>query len=227
MVSGAVLQLYAVFIQGFSADNVTGTAALFNAAMIGGSVIATWPAGMLSDRIDRRLVIAGLAITAGGAALTLAAFSSLLPPVAIFAIAALWGAGALSYYGIAVAHAADRAPEGQATSMMSGILMVWALGSMVGPLLASGVMSLIGPSGLFYFAATSLLTLATLMLVRRTGTPPVRDEDKADFEPTATTSVSVIELTERAGEDQEFADEQAAGFESEFDTGFEDARRRD
>ncbi|WP_291841818.1 MFS transporter [Maricaulis sp.] len=227
MVSGAVLQLYAVFIQGFSTASVTQTAALFNAAMIGGSVIATWPAGMLSDRIDRRLVIAGLAVAAGSSALVLALFSSLLPQAAIFAIAALWGAGALSYYGVAVAHAADRAPDGQATSMMSGILMVWALGSMIGPLVASGVMSLIGPAGLFFFASAALFTLVALMLVRRTGKSAVRSEDKADFEPTATTSVAVIELTDLASEEQDASDEPDAGFGSEFDTEFEDAGGRD
>jgi len=219
MVSGAVLQLYAIFIQGFSETGVAQTAALFNAAMIGGSVIATWPAGLLSDRVDRRMVIAGLAVTSGAAALFIALFSSLLPPVAIFAIAAIWGAGALSYYGIAVAHAADRAPEGQATSMMSGILMVWALGSMIGPLVASGVMSLIGPSGLFYFAAVALFCLTGLMLVRRTGKAPVREEDKVDFEPTATTSVSVIEMTDRASDDMELA--------PDTDDGFDDAGWRD
>ncbi|MFT6462665.1 MAG: MFS family permease [Maricaulis maris] len=159
------------------------------------------------------MVIAGLALVAGAAALVMALFSGMLPRMAIFTIAAIWGAGALSYYGVAVAHAADRAPEGQATSMMSGILMVWALGSMIGPLAASTVMSFIGPSGLFLFAAVTLFSLTGLMLVRRTGTAPVRDEDKSDFEPTATTSVSVVEMTERAEEDQEWSEAPEAEFE--------------
>ena len=208
-----MLQLYAVFIQDFAGDSVTRTAALFNAAMIGGSVIATWPAGLLSDRIDRRMVIAGLALTSGAAALVLALFGTLLPPLAIFAIAGLWGAGALSYYGIAVAHAADRAPEGQATSMMSGILMVWWLGSMIGPLAATSVMSFVGPSGLFLFAAIALFSLTGFMLIRRTGTAPVRSEDKADFEPTATTSLAVVELTERAEVDAAWTESDEARFE--------------
>ena len=213
MVSGAVLQLYAVYVQGFAAESVPRTAALFNAAMIGGSVIATWPAGILSDRIDRRLVIAGLALAAGAAALVLALFGGLMPRLGIFVTATLWGAGALSYYGVAVAHAADRAPEGQATGTMSGILMVWALGSMIGPLIASTVMSVTGPSGLFYFAAITLFALTGSMLIRRTGTAPVREEDKSDFEPTATTSVSVIELTDHAEEDAGWSDSQDAEFE--------------
>ena len=203
LVNGAVLQLYSVFVGGFSGGPVAQTAALFNAAMIGGSVLATWPAGMISDRMDRRLVIAALALSSAIAALVLAFLSPVLPVAAVFVIAGVWGAGALSYYGVAVAHAADRAAEGEATNMMSGILMIWALGSMIGPLSASTVMSLIGASGLFLFAAVALFFLAAAMVYRRTGTAPVAEDDKADFEPTSATSVAVYDLTEIAHEEAE------------------------
>ena len=171
--------------------------------------------------MDRRIVIAALAIISGAAALVLALFSGILPQGAIYGIAAIWGAGALSYYGIAVAHAADRAPEGDATSMMSGILMVWALGSIIGPLGASSVMSLTGPSGLFLFAAVALAGLALAMIYRRTDTPPVREGDKSDFEPTSATSIAVVELTEVAGEEAEAGAETGEGFDGEYDYGFE------
>lgn len=203
MVSGSVVQLYAVFIGGIAAGPVAQTAALFNAAMIGGSVILQWPAGLISDRMDRRMVIAALALLAGICAFFLAFLATTIPPFALFALAGLWGAGALSYYGIAVAHAADRAAEGEATSMMSGILMVWAIGSMIGPLAASAVMTVMGGPGLFLFAGVVLLVLAAAMVIRRTGKAPVARTAKSDFEPTSTTSVSVIELTEVAEEEAE------------------------
>ncbi|WP_300544602.1 MFS transporter [Maricaulis sp.] len=206
LVNGAVLQLYSVFVGGFDAGSVARTAALFNAFMIGGSVIAQWPAGMISDRIDRRIVIAGLALVSGAAALTLAFFSGVMPRTAVFILAAVWGAGALSYYGVAVAHAADRAAEGEATSMMSGILMIWALGSMIGPLSAGAVMNVAGASGLFLFAAVALIALAAIMLFRRTGKAPVLENQKGDFEPTSATSVAVYELTEIGSEEAENLD---------------------
>lgn len=212
LVNGAVLQLYSVYAGGLGTDSVGRTAALFNAFMIGGAVIAQWPAGMISDRIDRRMVIAALALVSGSAALVLAIFSGVLPGTAIFILAALWGAGALSYYGVAVAHAADRAAEGEATSMMSGILMVWAGGSLIGPLAASSFMSVIGPRGLFLFAAIALFMLTAAMIIRRTGTPPVRDVEKSDFEATSATSVAVYELTEIGSEEAEEADDPAGAF---------------
>ncbi|MHA6287345.1 MFS transporter [Maricaulis sp. CAU 1757] len=200
LVSGSVLQLYALYVEGFSSGPIAGTAALFNAALIGGSVLAQWPAGLLSDRMDRRVVIAGLALFAAACAIALSLLAGRVPPLALFGLAALWGAGALSYYGVAVAHAADRAGEGEVTSMMSAILMMWALGSMVGPIMASFIMGLTGPSGLFLFAAAVLVTLAGAMLFRRADKAPVPNADKSDFEPTSSTSLSVIELTDLADE---------------------------
>ncbi len=202
MVNGPVMQLYAVFIGGLETESVVQTAALFNACLVGGSVIAQWPAGLLSDRMDRRLVIAGLALTAGITALILGLLSSVLPLILIFAIAGLWGAGAQSYYGIAVAHAADRAPEGQAANMMSGILTAYGFGTMAGPVLAGVTMALLGPSALFLYAALILFALFAAMLYRRGGKPPVSHTDKAGFEPTSATSVAVYDLTEFAGDDE-------------------------
>lgn len=203
LVNGAVMQLYAVYVGGMGTESVAATAAVFSAFMVGGGVIAQWPAGMISDRIDRRLVIAALAVTAGIAGVVLGLMSSVLPLIAVFVIAGIWGAGAQSYYGIAAAHAADRADEGQATNMMSGILTIYATGAMIGPVIAGATMSLVGTSGLFLYAAVILFGLFGAMLYRRTGKPPAKDIDKADFEATSATSVSVYELTEIASEEAE------------------------
>nr|WP_238934602.1 MFS transporter [Maricaulis parjimensis] len=215
MVNGPVMQLYAVFVGGMETVSVTQTAALFNAFLVGGSVLAQWPAGMLSDRMDRRVVIAGLALVAGVSALGLGLFSGVLPVMLIFAVAGLWGAGAQSYYGIAVAHAADRAPEGQATNMMSGILTMYGLGTMIGPVIAGVVMALIGPSGLFLYASIILFALFGAMLYRRGDKAPVNDADKSDFEPISATSVAVYDLTELASEEDPDAPAPASSTQDE------------
>ena len=213
LVKGPVMQLYAVFVGGMGTESVVQTAALFNACLVGGSVLAQWPAGLLSDRMDRRIVIAGLALTAGVSALALGLLSGVLPLLVIFAVAAIWGAGAQSYYGIAVAHAADRAPEGQAANMMSGILTAYGFGTMLGPLLAGIVMALLGPSALFLYAAIILFALFGAMLYRRGGKAPVSENDKSDFEPVSATSVAVYDLTEVASEEEDAS----ASFEDEQD----------
>ncbi|WP_417497787.1 MFS transporter [Maricaulis sp.] len=207
VVNGAVMQLYALFITDLSPESVAGMAAVFNAAMMAGTVLAQWPAGMISDHFDRRIVIAVLAAISGLAAGLLALFAMQLPLPLVFLLAALWGAGSLSFYGIAVAHAADRAEPGQAANMMSGILILWATGSMLGPSLAGGVMSLAGGGGLFLFAAAGLFVLAAAMLYRRAGVKQVADIDKGEFAPSTATSVSAADLNPMTEGDEELADE--------------------
>tara|TARA_R110000868_G_scaffold53249_1_gene167317 strand:- start:12691 stop:14007 length:1317 start_codon:yes stop_codon:yes gene_type:complete len=207
IVNGAVLQLYALFVAELSPGSAAGMAALFNAAMVGGAVLSQWPAGMISDHIDRRLVIAVMAVTSGLAAAALAFFAMHLPITVVFALAGLWGAGSMSFYGVAVAHAADRAEAGQAANMMSGILMIWATGSMIGPLLAGAVMGALGSTGLFLFAAVGLFVLALSMLYRRVDQQQVAEDDKGEFAPSLATSLASADLNPMSDEDEPDPDE--------------------
>jgi MFS family permease len=195
LVNGAVIQLYAIYAETISPGDAIKTAALFNAAMAGGGALVQWPAGMVSDRIDRRLVIAGLALLSAVAAFALWFFADRISLPVTLALATVWGAGALSFYGIAIAHAADRAVPGQITGMMAGILMVWAVGSMIGPLAASSIMQVSGhPEMLFAFASGVLALLALAMTVRSAKSREVGMAEKSTFAPSSATSVSVMEL---------------------------------
>jgi MFS family permease len=175
--------------------------------MIAGTLLLQWPAGWLSDRGDRRLMIAILAGLGAVAGAGLALLPGSAPPAAVFAFAVLWGAGALSFYGVAVAHAADRAAPGEATGMMSGILMVWAGGAIAGPLLAGLAMeSALGPRGLFGVGAAALAALAGAMVLRRRDTPPPPANEKLPFAPALATSVAAAEIDPRAQADARTAE---------------------
>ena len=179
-------------------DGAAGFAANFNAALLAGAMIGLWPAGMISDRLDRRTVIAGTGVIASAAGLGLALFSTVASPALILVLAFVFGIGALSYYAVAVAHAADRARPDQATSMMAGILVIWGIGSVAGPLIAGFVMSTpLGAPGLFAFASASLALLAATMFTRTVNKAPVPDEEKAPFNATQTTSLALSELDPR------------------------------
>ena len=201
-VNNAVAQLYPVYAQAIMPDGAAGFSATFNAALLAGAMVGLWPAGMLSDRIDRRTVIAGTGVLAAAAALGLALLSFTTSPAIILALAFVYGAGALAYYAVAVAHAADRARPDQATSMMAGILVIWGIGSIIGPILAGLVMSTpLGAPGLFAFASASLALLAATMFTRTVNKPAVSDEDKEPFNATQTTSLALSELDPRGQED--------------------------
>lgn len=181
--AGAVAQLYPVFAASLDPAAGSGLAAGFNAAMVLGAAIALWPAGLISDRIERRLVIAALTGLGALTALTLGLFGAALPLWLTLVIAALWGVGGLSFYGVAVAHAADRAGPGGAGPLMPALFMGWGVGSIAGPLLASALMGVMGPGGLFVFAGLALGGLCAMMLVRRNARSDVSEDDKGEFAP--------------------------------------------
>lgn len=201
----AVLQLYSVYISAIRPVDAVAFAALFNGALIAGSVVLQWPAGLLSDRIDRRLVIAGLAAIAGLASILLALFGSAAPGWLLLAAASLWGAGAMSIYGVGVAHASDRAGAGEGAAMMSGVILVWAFGMILGPTLGGVVMDVAGPSGLFAITAVALVGLTAAMVLRRADREAVDEDDKSDFAASTPTSLAMSEISPMNDESEDIS----------------------
>ena len=134
-VNNSVAQLYPVFAASIRPENAAAFSAQLNGAILAGAMIGLWPIGLLSDRLDRRIVIAGAAAIGAAAAIGLALTTAINIPLLTLLLAALFGAGSLSYYAVAVANAADRAAPEEITSMMAGILVVWGIGSVIGPLI--------------------------------------------------------------------------------------------
>jgi MFS family permease len=164
---------------------------VFYAACWIGSLILQWPAGKLSDHADRRAVIAGLTGLSALAALTLAIFGGTAPFWVATVLFAVWGAGGLSFYGVAVAHMADRAEAGRMAQATSGLLFVWAAGSVIGPTLQGAAGDVLGPEGVFWFAGLAAITLTAAMFWRRVAREA--PETKEAFSVNQATSVAAAE----------------------------------
>jgi MFS family permease len=195
LVNGGVLALAPLYAaQHYGAH----AAAEFYSAAFTGSLLLQWPAGRLSDRIDRRMVIALLTAIAAASAFALAIWSGALASWSATALFFLWGAGALSFYGIAVAHMADRAEPGKLAQSVAGVLFVWAAGSVIGPLLMGPLVDWFGVAGMFYFAGGAAALVCAAMFWRRsTRESPVTKEE---FAPQIGTSVAAGEIA--YGEDK-------------------------
>jgi MFS family permease len=178
----SLLPIYAV--NAYPDANALAVAGIaYTVANIGG-LISQWPAGLISDRIDRRNVVAFLSILGFGASLSLFIIGSGASITLTYALIFLWGAGSLSFYGVCVAHGADRVEDADMTSMMSMLLITWAFGSVLGPIAAGLIMqTTLGPSGLFAFSATCLLILTLIMFVRRIDREPVPDKEQSSWQP--------------------------------------------
>jgi MFS family permease len=158
------LPLYAKHLAPAAAG--ASAASLYIAAMIGGT-ITQWPAGLLSDRIDRRLVVAGLAGIALSACIALFLTAGKVSFSVTILLAALWGAGALSFYSVSASHATDRSEPGQIAQVMSGMLFIWAAGSVAGPIITGGTADTqLGQPGVFAVVGVLYLALMAANLWR-------------------------------------------------------------
>lgn len=170
-------------------------------AMQIGSLLLQWPLGWLSDRIDRRLVI--LACAAGVALLSVVlALAAPLPALPLTLLCGLWGACSMSFYGICIAHASDHAAPDEMVRVSSGALFAWASGSTTGPLLAAPAMELIGPSGLFVYAAAVSAALALFVGWRMGQRGPVPLAAREAFVNLPATSPRLSEIDPRSAERQ-------------------------
>ncbi|MEZ6028642.1 MAG: MFS transporter [Hyphomonadaceae bacterium] len=158
------LPLYAQDLQPGAGS--ASAATLYIASMMGGTV-TQWPAGLISDRIDRRLVVAALSAIALGACVALYLTAGKVSFSITVLLAALWGAGALSFYSVSAAHATDRTEAGQIAQVMSGMLFVWAGGSVLGPILTGAVADTqAGQPGVFAAVAFGYFVLVAANLWR-------------------------------------------------------------
>ncbi|WP_300377551.1 MFS transporter [Henriciella sp.] len=193
----ALLPIYAGVALPEVPGGATAAAALAAAACWTGGLVSQWPAGRVSDYVDRRVVIAVMAAISGFAALVLGLFPG-LPRSYILIALAVWGAGSLSFYGIGVAHAIDRAETHQIARVMSGLLFVWAVGSVVGPPLSGVAFNLpYTEGGLFLLAAIMSGFLTFAMLLRRARKKDVPADAQEPWKITLPTTATASEMDPR------------------------------
>lgn len=161
----------------------SGIALLFAIAAISGA-IGQIPFGRLSDRIDRRQVMVGLAVAAAFVGLLVV----LLNPGQgwlMYVLFAFYGLAANPLYPIAVAHANDFAREGNFAKIAGGMLLILGLGLAIGPLIASMLMSAIAPMALFMVTALFHVIVAIFAFLRMRVRKSVDAADRAPFQPMA------------------------------------------
>ncbi|MDJ0785748.1 MAG: MFS transporter [Myxococcota bacterium] len=179
---------------GQSAEQVS---ALMTAFVLGGFA-GQWPIGRLSDRIDRRGVLMGVAalVSLGCAALPLAATA---PPGLRFVLAFGFGALSFSIYPLSVAHTLDRVGAERALPAASATLLASAVGAVAGPVAASSATAWLGPAALYGLVAVFTTALALCALSRWIRIAPVEQEA---FLPVPRTTAVAYELDPRAEGDE-------------------------
>ena len=159
----------------------TGSTALVMSATILGGLVLQWPAGLLSDLVDRRAVIIGVAATGAAASAAVVAFGGLGLPL-LLALLVLFGGMAFTLYPLCLAHAADfMKGEGNMISVSSGLLLTYGLGAIVGPLVAGGLFGIAHGRGLFVVSGAVFVGVLGYALWRQTRRAAVPNEEQVPF----------------------------------------------
>lgn len=164
---------------GFS---TTSIATLLVATMAGGMVFQ-YPLGRLSDRIDRRMVMTGIG-AAGVAVATAAIGISSTTPAILFFFAFLLGGMIYPAYSLAVAHANDFADAADFVKISGGMLILYGVGTMGGPLFAAFLMENYGAMGIFVATGSAHAAYAAYTLYRTTRRQSLPAEVREDFQST-------------------------------------------
>ncbi len=180
LANGAVWTLAPVYAQAH--DLHRGLLAAFMCAFALGGAIVQVPIGRLSDRMDRRIVIAIVAILAAAAGVALGMFGGkdLMGSLVLMTI---FGVVALPLYGLSVAHTNDRLPREAFVEASASLLLVNSLASVAGPILAALVTARAGTQALFYYTAAIHTALAAYTLYRIRKVDPASDAYRDAFKP--------------------------------------------
>lgn len=201
--NGAYGTLAAVFGARVGLDG--GTIAVMMSITIFAGAIAQFPAGRMSDTMDRRYVLAALSGVAAIAGMALILFQ----PHNVYVIIILvgcYGAAANALYPIAVAHANDHASSEDFVKVSGGLLLLFGIGTIIGPTLAGPVMSWLGPHALFSVTAMAHLLVSAYAIFRSRRRAPVPVDERDSYAgspalaPSLTTPESVL-LNPRAPND--------------------------
>ncbi|MBR0557402.1 MFS transporter [Ciceribacter sp. L1K23] len=174
-------------VQGFTpiyaaANNVgQQEVALLMFVMQFGLIFIQYPMGVLSDRIDRRIVlIATCLLIAVTAAVSLTvSFSQILILMVVFAVFA----GAVeTVYSIANAHANDRTEPEDYVSLSSTLLVAWSAAATIVPLLVTMLTPVFGETTFIYAALIVALAYAGFVTLRLGRQKPVPAEAREGFE---------------------------------------------
>ena len=115
-------------------------------------------------------------------------------PAGIIACAVAFGFFALPLYALCAAHLNDQVEEDEYVEASSGLLLLYASGAVVGPLIASALMDKFGPQVLFLFTGTVHGVLVVFALFRMSCRQSRRSADKKTFTDTLVSSGTVANL---------------------------------
>lgn len=147
---------------GLSVSQIT----TFVSAIYMAALIAQYPIGWISDRIDRRILIVACTLVGGFGALL--AFFVPGNFTIILIAAALVGGTSNPLYALLIAYCNDYLEKEDMAAASGGLLFINGVGAIAGPLILGWMMERIGAQGFWLFSAVQMLSVTLYALYRMT-----------------------------------------------------------
>ena len=177
-VSGCLFSLGALYTggKGFSTLEVS----LFMAAAILAACVTQLPVGRISDRMDRRQVIAAACLLAALGAIG-AWWLADVSRTGFFLMVAVYGGMSLTLYSLSLAHVNDQVPAQERVGASSTLILLNGAGAFVAPIVVAAIMEVAGGDTFLPLLAAMHLLLAGYALYRTTRRAPMPEEQKTPF----------------------------------------------
>ena len=188
ILQGGAFSMGAVYagLSGFTIPQIS----LFMIMLFIGGVCFQWPIGRLSDRYDRRRMLAVVTFLAAATAV----LANLLAHdfIALLAASFLFGGMMIPIYSLALAYANDHLKTEQMVAASGTLVLVGGVGAFLGPTLVAASMDLFGPEGFFWALAAvhSLLGLFILYRMTQRAALPADEQGSYVAMPSRTTMVA-------------------------------------
>ncbi|MFD2740878.1 MFS transporter [Sulfitobacter aestuarii] len=171
---------------------ILAAVAVFTSVPILAGALMQIPVGLMSDKMDRRFVLVGVAVLALAADL---GFLLLAPEGRMLnlVLAALLGGSIYAMYPLIVAHANDHAEPGSSIQISGGLLLTYGVGSIIGPLLAGYAMAEVGLRALYLVTAFSHLSVILYTIWRISRRVAVAEAEKTSFQPATAGRTSTLQ----------------------------------
>lgn len=176
------------------------------------ALVAQYPIGWLSDRLDRRLLIMGVGFVGGLGALLAYAVPDNFTIILISA--AILGGTSNPLYALLIAYTNDYLEKEDMAAASGGLLFINGIGAIAGPIIVGAMMDGLGANGYWMFSAVLMLIMGVYAAFRMTrrSRSDIDIEDATPYAAISATSTPIV--AEVAQEFYVEAEEEAS--ETEF-----------
>jgi len=181
---------------------------IFVASFYVGATLFQYPLGWLSDRMDRRVLIMGVALAGGVGAVIGMMFGENY--FVLLGVAMLIGGTSNPLYSLLIAHTNDFLELEDMAAASGGLIFINGMGAIAGPIITGWMMTVLGSPGFFLMIAGLLVPMAAYAGYRTTRRAAIAVEDTGSFAAlTPGSSPVVVEVAQEIAIETALEEEEA------------------